>query len=92
MSIIGSSINGKCKRRTVYFVCCGHMIFGLLSLSAYSYFNQNELLTQNFPMARWIPIFSILILYTGFSFGYGSIPYMFQVCIKYFCFDFFSNM
>ena len=79
MSILGMSMIGKCNRRKLYLVCCGIMIFGLLSLSCFSYFNHNELLTQNFPMARWIPIFSILIVYTGFSFGYAGIPYIFQV-------------
>ena len=29
-------------------------------------------------IARWIPIFSILIIYTAFSFGWGSIPYALQ--------------
>jgi hypothetical protein len=79
MSILGMSILGSCKRKTTYLACCGLMILGLLCLSTYSYFNQDELLTDNFPMARWIPIFSILIIYTGFSFGYASLPYIFQV-------------
>ena len=79
MSILGMSILGSCKRKTTYLACCGLMILGLLCLSTYSYFNQEELLTDNFPMARWIPIFSILIIYTGFSFGYASLPYIFQV-------------
>ena len=79
MSILGMSILGNCKRKTTYLVCCGLMVLGLLCLSTYSYFNQDELLTDNFPMARWIPIFSILIIYTGFSFGYASLPYIFQV-------------
>ena len=79
MSILGMSILGSCKRKITYLACCGLMILGLLCLSTYSYFNQDELLTDNFPMARWIPIFSILIIYTGFSFGYASLPYIFQV-------------
>ena len=32
----------------------------------------------DFLIARWIPIFSILIIYTAFSFGWGSIPYGLQ--------------
>ena len=35
-------------------------------------------------MARWIPLLSILIVYTGFSFGYAGIPYIFQVKFNYF--------
>ena len=31
-----------------------------------------------FLIARWIPIFAILLIYTAFSFGWGSIPYALQ--------------
>ena len=78
-SIIGSSVNGKCKRRPLYLICCGVSIFGQLSLSSFCYFDQDELLTTNFPFTRWIPIFSIMIIYTAFSFGFGGIPWMLQV-------------
>ena len=86
MSILCISMIGKCNRKKLYLVCCGIVIIGLLSLSSFSYFNQNESLTKSFPMARWIPLLSILIVYTGFSFGYAGIPYIFQV--KY---DYFNN-
>ena len=78
-AIIGSSVNGKCKRRPLYLICCGVSIFGQLSLSSFCYFDQDELLTANFPFTRWIPIFSIMIIYTAFSFGFGGIPWMLQV-------------
>ena len=78
-AIIGSSINGKCKRRPLYLICCGISIFGQLTLSSFCYFDQDELLTANFPFTRWIPIFSIMIIYTAFSFGFGGIPWMLQV-------------
>jgi hypothetical protein len=82
-AIIGSSVNGKCKRRPLYLICCGVSIFGQLSLSSFCYFDQDELLTTNFPFTRWIPIFSIMIIYTAFSFGFGGIPWMLQVI--FFC-------
>ena len=78
-AIIGSSVNGKCKRRPLYLICCGVSIFGQLSLSSFCYFDRDELLTANFPFTRWIPIFSIMIIYTAFSFGFGGIPWMLQV-------------
>ena len=52
MSIVGSSIISKCKRRPLYFCCGGLLISGLLTLSAYTYFNQNKLLTENFPVGK----------------------------------------
>ena len=81
IAIIGSSVNGKYRRRPLYFVCCGISIGGQLLLSSYCYFNQGELLTTNFPITRWIPIFSIMMIYTAFSFGFGAIPYMLQVSV-----------
>ena len=82
-AIIGSSVNGKCKRRPLYLICCGISIFGQLSLSSFCYFDQDEVLTTNFPFTRWIPIFSIMMIYTAFSFGFGGIPWMLQV--DFFC-------
>ena len=79
IAIIGSSVNGKYRRRPTYLICCGISIIGQLSLSSYCYFNQDELLTTNFPFAKWIPIFSIMMIYTAFSFGFGAIPFMLQV-------------
>ena len=83
MSFVGSSFSAKCKKRTMYFCCGGLLISGLLTLSAYCYFNQNKLLTDNFPVARWLPIFSILVIYTSFSFGWGSLPYVLQVMSRH---------
>ena len=81
LSIIGSTITSKFKRRPVYLSSCVIFSTGLFSLSAYCYFNSNGDLTEALPIAKWIPIFSILIVYTGFSFGYGSTPFMLQVRI-----------
>ena len=82
LSIIGTSIIGKCARRPFYFTCCGMVIFGLVSLSVHFYFSENKSLTQNYPIINWIPFLSILIIYTGNSLGFGGLPYILQVCIK----------
>ena len=79
IAIIGASVNGKYKRRTLYLVCCGVSIIGQLSLAFYCFFNQDESLTENFPITKWIPIFSIMMVYTAFSFGFGAIPFMLMV-------------
>lgn len=78
VGIVGSPIVKKCQRRPLYLCSCAIQIVGLISLSGYCYFNQGELLTANFPFARWIPIFSIMLVYSAFSFGFGNIPYMLQ--------------
>ena len=83
VSIIGPSITRKCRRRVLYLSCCGVQIIGLLSLAAYGYFDHNESLSETHPMTRWIPIISILIVFSAYAFGFGSIPYMLQVqCLK----------
>ena len=79
IAILASTISGMYKKRPIYLTSWGIFLVGLLSLTAYSFFNQNGLLTDHFPVAKWIPIFSILIYYTGYSLGFGSIPYMLQV-------------
>ena len=79
VSILGSTIIGKYSKRPVYFTSWAIFLTGLLSLTSYSYLNQDGLLTDNYAFAKWIPMFAILIFYTGFSLGFASIPYMLQV-------------
>ena len=50
ISILSSSLLAQFKRRPTYFCCGGFLISGLLTISAYTYFNQNKLLTDNFPI------------------------------------------
>ena len=52
MSILSSSFSAQCKKRPTYFCCGGLLISGLLTISAYTYFNQNKLLTENFPIGN----------------------------------------
>ena len=88
IAIVGSSVTKGCKRRPQYITCSVVLACGLFLLSTYCYFNQEKLLTENFPVARWIPILALMIIYTAFSFGYGSIPYILQVryCFENKCF------
>ncbi len=78
LSIVGSSMVGKCRRRLMYLTCTALSAFGTFTLAAYCYLNQDGLLTTTFPMARWIPLIAILFVYGAFSFGIGAIPYMLQ--------------
>ena len=79
VSIFASSIIGKCKRRPLYMACCGVIIVGHLTLSSYFYFNHDGSLTKNFPVARWVPILSVTLGWTGLCLGYGSMVYILQV-------------
>ena len=79
LCIVAPNITWRFKRRPIYLACCATVCTGTLTLSWYCYFNQNDLLINNFPMTRWIPILSILICYIGYSFGYGSVVYILQV-------------
>ena len=79
VAIFGSTLNAKCKRRTMYLTCCGIHLAGLSSLATYFYMNYDGNLTQEYPVLKWTPIFSMMIIYTAFAFGYGSIPFILQV-------------
>ena len=61
-------------------MCCGIVSMGTFMMATYSYFNQNDLLSNSFPIARWIPIIAILFCYGGFALG---LPYMLQVWLKF---------
>ena len=91
IAIVGSSVTKGCKRRPQYITCSVVLACGLFLLSTYCYFNQEKLLTENFPVARWIPILALMIIYTAFSFGYGSIPYILQVRYCFLKSAFFSK-
>ena len=79
VSILGSTVNARYRRRPVYLTCCCIFIVGLISLATYLYFNEDGTLTEEYSIAKWIPIFSIMIIYTGFALGFATIPFMLQV-------------
>ena len=79
MSIFGSRLIAKYERRTVYLSCCVLFSSGLISLASYLYLNIDDFLIDEYPITRWMPIISIMIIYTAFALGYGSIPFILQV-------------
>ena len=79
MSLIGTPLIGRFKKRTVYFGCGIILTIGLLSLSAFTFFNQDSGLVHNHPSLGWIPIISILLIYTSISFGWLSISFQLRV-------------
>ena len=82
LCIVAPNVTSRFKRRPIYLACCAIVCMGTLTLSSYCYFNQNNQLVNQFPVTRWIPILAIVICYTGFSFGYGSVVYILQVNSK----------
>lgn len=79
MSLIGTPLIGRFKKRTVYFGCGIILTIGLLSLSAFTFFYQDSGLVHNHPSLGWIPIISILLIYTSISFGWLSISFQLRV-------------
>ena len=59
--------------------CCAVILLGHLILSSYFYFNQDESITKIYPVARWLPIISVMLVYAGHALGFGSIAYILQV-------------
>ena len=79
MSLIGTPMIGRFLKRTVHF-CCGIVLtIGLLSLSAFTFFNQDSGLVHNAPTLGWIPIISILLIYNSVSLGWLSIIFQLRV-------------
>jgi len=76
LSCLALPFIGRFMKRTVHFFCSGILIFGLLSLSAFTYFLD---VLEDYELARWIPIFSILLIYASHSFGRESIIFALQV-------------
>ena len=76
LSCLALPFIGRFMKRTVHFFCSGVLIIGLLSLSAFTYFYET---LEEYPVARWIPIISILLIYASHSFGRESVIFALQV-------------
>ena len=79
MSLAGLLINRKFKKRPVYLTCCAILCFGTSTLATYFYLNKNEYLKLNYPWTGWLPIISVILIYTSKALGIGSITHMLQV-------------
>ena len=80
LSCLALPFIGRFMKRTVHFFSSGILIFGLLSLSAFTYFLD---VLEDYELARWIPIISILLIYASHSFGRESIIFALQVSFEY---------
>ena len=75
-------VNGKFKKKVVYLTCCGISCLGTLTLATYSYFNMDNDLTSNYSWTGYIPLIGIILMYVGYAFGLGTIPFILQVTFQ----------
>ena len=71
---------GRFSKRSVHFISGSLLVLGLISLSISTYMNHEEDILEEYPLAGWIPISSIIVIYTSHAFGWGAIIISLQVC------------
>lgn len=76
--MVTPTITKNFKRRPMYLINCILVVLGHCGIATYFLLRSKSNVISSFPVAKWIPVFSIVIIYTAFSFGYGSVPYMLQ--------------
>ena len=64
------------RRRPLFLVCGAFHLIGMGGLGIYNILNENERLEQMFSFAQWIPIISILLIYSFSTVGYVSMVFM----------------
>ena len=83
LAIIGLPIMVRFKKKTVYLICCVIVSLGTSLLATYSYLNIDDTLTLKYPWSGYIPLIGIILLFGGYAFGLGTIPFMLQVKITF---------
>ena len=68
----------RIKRRPLYIFTAIAMIIGNLSIATYFVLKSNISFMQSYPQIKWVPVISILLIYTACAMGYGIVPYMLQ--------------
>ena len=76
--IFSFGIAYKIRRRPLYISTGLGIVLGNLFLATYFIVRDNSNVISSFPLLQWIPVISMLVIYTAFSMGYGSVPYMLQ--------------
>ena len=76
--IFSPTITRNFKRRRMYLITCGMVVLGDLGIATYYFLKTETNLVQAVPILKWTPIISVVIVYTGFSFGFGTVPYIQQ--------------
>ena len=73
-----SGLSTKCRRRPMFINACLLSTCGLFCLALFFHFNLDGSLVQAYPLLVYSPVACIMAIYTGFSLGFGQVPYMLQ--------------
>ena len=76
--IFSSGIANRIKRRPLFIIMAIVMVLGNIAISTYFYLSRNEEFMLDHPHVKWVPVISILVIYTAFAMGFGTVPYMMQ--------------
>ena len=76
--MISPTITKNFKRRPMYLINCMLVVLGNCGVATYFLLRAKTNIISDFPVTKWVPIFSIVIIYTAFAFGFGSVPYILQ--------------
>ena len=79
MALAGLVVNRRFKKRPVYLSCCALNCLGTTILATYFYLDMDEYLKNNHPWTGWLPVISVIFIYSARALGIGSITHMFQV-------------
>ena len=74
--ILSFGFTSKMRRRPLFLVCGVFHLIGMGGLGIYNILNENERLEEMFSFAQWIPIISILLIYSFSTVGYVSMVFM----------------
>lgn len=75
--VLASGIIKYCKRRPLYLITSFFVILSNVAMGTYFLFRDEDRFAT-IPLVKWTPMLSIVVIYTAFAVGYGSVPYMLQ--------------
>ena len=71
-------IANRVRRRPLFLLTGVGIVLGNLSLATYFVVRTHSDVVLSYPQLKWVPVIGLLLIYTAFSMGYGSVPYMLQ--------------
>ena len=76
--VVSPVVTKNIRRRPMYLFGCVMAMLGNCGIGTYFLLKNKTNLIMEYPSLKWVPIVSILVIYSAFSFGFGSVPYMLQ--------------
>ena len=74
--LICSVLTRNLKRRLMYMSGTAVVVLGFCALGTYFLLKSETSLIDEFPILKWMPLASIFVIYTAYSFGIAPVPYM----------------